>query len=319
MRKILITGSLGQIGTELTMFLREQYGNDNVIASDLTNNGPENVLTSGPFESLDILDAKKMAEICDKYKVNTIVNLAALLSAVAEAKPQLAYDINMNGLFNILEIAREKNISVFTPSSIAAFGPSTPPDNTPQDTIQRPTTMYGVTKVAGELLCDYYYKRFGVDTRGVRFPGLISYKALPGGGTTDYAVHIYYEALKAKKYASFIDKGTMMDMMYMPDAIKAIHDLMEANPDKLVHRNAFNVTAMSFDPEILAWEIRKHIPEFELSYDVDPVKQAISNSWPNSLDDSCAREEWNWKPDYTMESMTKDMLEKLSEKLGIKF
>ena len=194
MRKILITGSLGQIGTELTMFLREQYGNDNVIASDLTNNGPENVLTSGPFESLDILDAKKMAEICDKYKVNTIVNLAALLSAVAEAKPQLAYDINMNGLFNILEIAREKNISVFTPSSIAAFGPSTPPDNTPQDTIQRPTTMYGVTKVAGELLCDYYYKRFGVDTRGVRFPGLISYKALPGGGTTDYAVHIYYEA-----------------------------------------------------------------------------------------------------------------------------
>ena len=199
MRKILITGSLGQIGTELTMFLREQYGNDNVIASDLTNNGPENVLTSGPFESLDILDAKKMAEICDKYKVNTIVNLAALLSAVAEAKPQLAYDINMNGLFNILEIAREKNISVFTPSSIAAFGPSTPPDNTPQDTIQRPTTMYGVTKVAGELLCDYYYKRFGVDTRGVRFPGLISYKALPGGGTTDYAVHIYYEALKAKK------------------------------------------------------------------------------------------------------------------------
>ena len=319
MRKILITGSLGQIGTELTMFLREQYGNDNVIASDLTNNGPENVLTSGPFESLDILDAKKMAEICDKYKVNTIVNLAALLSAVAEAKPQLAYDINMNGLFNILEIAREKNISVFTPSSIAAFGPSTPPDNTPQDTIQRPTTMYGVTKVAGELLCDYYYKRFGVDTRGVRFPGLISYKALPGGGTTDYAVHIYYEALKAKKYASFIDKGTMMDMMYMPDAIKAIHDLMEANPDKLVHRNAFNVTAMSFDPEILAGEIRKHIPEFELSYDVDPVKQAIANSWPNSLYDSCAREEWNWKPDYTMESMTKDMLEKLSEKLGIKF
>ena len=319
MRKILITGSLGQIGTELTMFLREQYGNDNVIASDLTNNGPENVLTSGPFESLDILDAKKMAEICDKYKVNTIVNLAALLSAVAEAKPQLAYDINMNGLFNILEIAREKNISVFTPSSIAAFGPSTPPDNTPQDTIQRPTTMYGVTKVAGELLCDYYYKRFGVDTRGVRFPGLISYKALPGGGTTDYAVHIYYEALKAKKYASFIDKGTMMDMMYMPDAIKAIHDLMEANPDKLVHRNAFNVTAMSFDPEILAGEIRKHIPEFELSYDVDPVKQAIANSWPNSLDDSCAREEWNWKPDYTIESMTKDMLEKLSEKLGIKF
>ena len=318
MRKILITGSLGQIGTELTMFLRNQYGNDNVIASDLSNNGPENVMNSGPFEQLDILDSKKMAEVCDKYKVNTIVNLAALLSAVAEAKPQLAYDINMNGLFNILEISREKNISLFTPSSIAAFGPSTPVDNTPQDTIQRPTTMYGVTKVAGELLCDYYNKRFGVDTRGVRFPGLISYKALPGGGTTDYAVHIFYEALKANNYASFIDKGTMMDMMYMPDAIKAIHDLMEANPENLVHRNAFNVTAMSFDPEILAAEIKKHIPEFELTYDVDSVKQNIANSWPNSLDDSCARNEWNWKPDFTLESMTKDMLENLSKKLDIK-
>ncbi len=319
MRKILITGSLGQIGTELTMFLREKYGNDNIIASDIGNKGEKEVQTSGPFEVLDILDNKKMAEICDKYKVNTIVNLAALLSAVAEEKPQLAYDINMNGLFNILEIAREKNISVFTPSSIAAFGPGTPPDNTPQDTIQRPGTMYGVTKVAGELLCDYYHKRFGVDTRGVRFPGLISYEALPGGGTTDYAVHIYYEALKERKYKSFIDKGTMMDMMYMPDALKAIYELMEANPEKLLHRNAFNVTAMSFDPEILAAEIKKHIPEFELTYDVDPVRQAIANSWPNSLDDSCAREEWNWKPDYTLESMTKDMIEKLSKKLDIQY
>ncbi|MBP2026233.1 nucleoside-diphosphate-sugar epimerase [Acetoanaerobium pronyense] len=319
MRKILITGSLGQIGTELTMYLREQYGNDNVIASGLRKEGPDYIFESGPFEIVDILNAQQVADACEKHNVNTVINLAALLSAVAEGNPQLAYNINMNGLFNILEVARERGAAVFTPSSIAAFGPSTPADNTPQDTIQRPTTIYGVTKVGGELLCDYYYKRFGVDTRGVRFPGLISYKALPGGGTTDYAVHIYYEALKQKKYASFIDKGTQMDMMYMPDAIKAIHDLMEADPSKLVHRNAFNVTAMSFDPEKIAAEIRKHIPEFELTYDVDPVKQAIANSWPNSLDDSCAKEEWGWKPDYTLETMTIDMLDKLSEKLGISY
>ena len=319
MRKILITGSLGQIGTELTMYLREQYGNDNVIASGLRKEGPDYIFESGPFEIVDILNAQQVADVCEKHNVNTVINLAALLSAVAEGNPQLAYNINMNGLFNILEVARERGAAVFTPSSIAAFGPSTPADNTPQDTIQRPTTIYGVTKVGGELLCDYYYKRFGVDTRGVRFPGLISYKALPGGGTTDYAVHIYYEALKQKKYASFIDKGTQMDMMYMPDAIKAIHDLMEADPSKLVHRNAFNVTAMSFDPEKIAAEIRKHIPEFELTYDVDKVKQEIANSWPNSLDDSCAREEWGWKPDYTLETMTIDMLDKLSEKLGISY
>ena len=319
MRKILITGSLGQIGTELTMYLREQYGNDNVIASGRKKEGPDYIFESGPFEIVDILNAQQVADVCEKHNVNTVINLAALLSAVAEGNPQLAYNINMNGLFNILEVARERGAAVFTPSSIAAFGPDTPADNTPQDTIQRPTTIYGVTKVGGELLCDYYYKRFGVDTRGVRFPGLISYKALPGGGTTDYAVHIYYEALKQKKYASFIDKGTQMDMMYMPDAIKAIHDLMEADPSKLIHRNAFNVTAMSFDPEKIAAEIRKHIPEFELTYDVDKVKQEIANSWPNSLDDSCAREEWGWKPDYTLETMTIDMLDKLSEKLGISY
>lgn len=319
MRKILITGSLGQIGTELTMYLREQYGNDNVIASGRKKEGPDYIFESGPFEIVDILNAQQVADVCEKHNVNTVINLAALLSAVAEGNPQLAYNINMNGLFNILEVARERGAAVFTPSSIAAFGPDTPPDNTPQDTIQRPTTIYGVTKVGGELLCDYYYKRFGVDTRGVRFPGLISYKALPGGGTTDYAVHIYYEALKQKKYASFIDKGTQMDMMYMPDAIKAIHDLMEADPSKLIHRNAFNVTAMSFDPEKIAAEIRKHIPEFELTYDVDKVKQEIANSWPNSLDDSCAKEEWGWKPEYTLETMTIDMLDKLSEKLGISY
>lgn len=317
MKRILITGALGQIGTELTAYLREQYGNDNVIASDKNKHGDVNSSEAGPFELLDVVDAKGIADLCRKYGVNQIIHLAAILSATAEKNPQLAYNINMNGTYNILEVAREQGIAVFTPSSIAAFGASTPVDNTPQDTIQRPSTMYGVTKVAGELLCDYYYMRYGLDTRGVRFPGLISYAALPGGGTTDYAVHIYYEALKNKKYASFIGAGTYMDMMYMPDALKAIHDLLEANPDKLEHRNAFNITAMSFDPEMLAAEIRKHIPEFHLTYEVDPVRQAIANSWPNSIDDSAARKEWGWNPKYDLASMTKDMLDKLAIKFNI--
>ncbi len=318
MKKILITGALGQIGTELTAYLREKYGSGNVIASNRRKRGDESFFEAGPFELLNVLDAKEIAGICKKYSINQIVHLAAILSANAENDPQTAYDINMNGTYNVLEVARELGIAVFTPSSIAAFGASTPPDNTPQDTIQRPSTMYGVTKVAGELLCDYYFKRYGVDTRGVRFPGIISYVALPGGGTTDYAVHIYYEALKNKKYASFIKAGTYMDMMYMPDALKAIYDLMEANPDKLKHRNAFNVTAMSFEPEMLASEIKKYIPEFQLTYDVDPVRQAIADSWPNSLDDSAARKEWGWKPKYDMALMTKDMLDKLTVKLNIK-
>jgi nucleoside-diphosphate-sugar epimerase len=318
MKKILITGALGQIGTELITYMRGVYGNDNVVASNRSQHGDASLIESGPFELLNVVDAPRIAEVCKKHGINQIIHLAALLSATAEKDPVMAWDINMNGTYNVLEVAREMGIAVFTPSSIAAFGPTTPPDNTPQDTIQRPTTMYGVTKVAGELLCDYYFKRFGVDTRGVRFPGIISHGALPGGGTTDYAVHIYYEALKNKKYASYIGAGTYMDMMYMEDAIKSIHDLMEANPDKLIHRNAFNVTAMSFDPEMLAAEIRKHIPEFEMTYDVDPVRQAIANSWPNSLDDSAARAEWGWNPKYDLASMTKDMLEKLSVKLDIK-
>lgn len=318
MKKILITGALGQIGTELTAYLREHYGNENVVASNRRKRGDESFFEAGPFELLNVLDAKGIAEICRKYGINQIIHLAAILSANAENNPQVAYDINMNGTYNILEVAREFNIAVFTPSSIAAFGSSTPSDKTPQDTIQRPSTMYGVTKVAGELLCDYYYKRYGVDTRGVRFPGIISYEALPGGGTTDYAVHIFYEALKNKRYTSFIGAGTYMDMMYMPDALKSIHDLMEADPDKLLHRNAFNVTAMSFEPEMLAAEIKKHIPEFRLTYDVDPVRQAIADSWPNSLDDSAARKEWGWMPEYDMVSMTKDMLDKLGKKLKIK-
>jgi nucleoside-diphosphate-sugar epimerase len=296
----------------------EELAKENVVASSRRiKEGHEKLIESGPFEVLNINDSATLASIVDKYKINTIVNLAAVLSAVGENDPQQCWHINMNGLYNVLEVAKEKNCMVYTPSSIAAFGPGTPKDKTPQDTIQRPTTMYGVTKVAGELLCDYYYKRFGVDTRGVRFPGLISYATLPGGGTTDYAVHIYYEALKNKKYSCFIQKGTFMDMMYMPDALRAIIDLIEANPDKLKHRNAFNVSAMSFDPEMLASSIRKYIPEFELDYDVDPIRQCIAESWPNSLDDSAAREEWGWNPKYDLDSMTKDMLEKLRIKLNI--
>ena len=316
MKKILVTGGLGQIGTELIMTLRGVYGNENVIASSIEPGCPDFIRETGVYESVDVLDAKKLGEVCRKHDINQIVHLAAILSAVGESKPQLAYDINMNGLFNVLEVARETGSGVFTPSSIAAFGPSTPKDMTPQDTVQRPTTMYGVTKVAGELLCDYYHQRYGVDTRGVRFPGLISYKALPGGGTTDYAVHIYYEAIKNRKYTSYIAQGTKMDMMYMPDAIKSILDLMEADPSKLIHRNAFNIAAMSFAPEDLAAEIMKHIPDFRLDYAVDPVRQEIADSWPNSLDDSAARAEWGWKPEYDIAKMTADMLEKLAEKLG---
>ena len=316
MKKILVTGGLGQIGTELIMTLRGVYGNENVIASSIEPDCPDFIRETGVYESVDVLDAKKLGEVCRKHDINQIVHLAAILSAVGESKPQLAYDINMNGLFNVLEVARETGSGVFTPSSIAAFGPSTPKDMTPQDTVQRPTTMYGVTKVAGELLCDYYHQRYGVDTRGVRFPGLIPYKALPGGGTTDYAVHIYYEAIKNRKYTSYIAQGTKMDMMYMPDAIKSILDLMEADPSKLIHRNAFNIAAMSFAPEDLAVEIMKHIPDFRLDYAVDPVRQEIADSWPNSLDDSAARAEWGWKPEYDIAKMTADMLEKLAEKLG---
>jgi len=315
-RRILVTGSLGQIGSELVMYLRRKYGDSNVVASDVVKKDVPRVIESGPFETLDVLNAKELAEICKKHKVNTIIHLAALLSAVAEEKFNLAYDINMNGLHNVLEVARENSFSLFVPSSIAAFGPSTPQDKTPQDTIQRPTSLYGVTKVAGELLCDYYNKRFSLDVRGVRFPGLISYEALPGGGTTDYAVHIYYDAVKKGSYECFIKEGTSMDMMYMPDALDAIVNLMEADATKLKHRNAFNITAMSFTPEVIAREITKHMPNFKMTYKVDPVRQGIADSWPNSLDDSAARAEWGWNPKYDLAKMTVDMLAKLKEKLG---
>lgn len=314
MKKILITGACGQIGSELVVKLRGIYGEDNVIATDIK--APTGELGEGNFETLDCTDGKKIYDIAKKHNVDTVMHLAALLSARAEAEPQKAWDLNMGGLMNSLEVARELDLQFFTPSSIGAFGPTTPKDNTPQDTLQRPTTMYGVNKVAGELLCDYYYQRFGVDTRGLRFPGLISYKTLPGGGTTDYAVDIYYEAIRNKKYKSFIKEGTYMDMMYLPDALNAIVDLMEADPTKLEHRNAFNISAISAAPEDFAKSIQKHMPEFTLDYDVDPVRQTIAESWPNAIDSSEAVRQWGYSYNYDIDKMTKEMLEKLKVKLG---
>ncbi|WP_427040498.1 L-threonine 3-dehydrogenase [Enterococcus hirae] len=313
MKKVLVTGCLGQIGSELVLRLREDLGNENVVATDIRM--PEKLEDGELFEILDVMDYEKMRALVEKYQVDTLIHLAALLSAVAEAKPKFAWDLNMVGLVNALEVAREFKLKFFTPSSIGAFGPNTPKGETPQDTLQRPTTMYGVTKVAGELLCDYYYTKYGVDTRGVRFPGLISYKTLPGGGTTDYAVDIYYSAIKEGKYTCFIDRGTAMDMMYMPDAIEAIVQLMNADPKNLVHRNAFNISAMSFEPEEIKASIKKVFPDFEMDYAVDPVRQSIADSWPNSLDISCAQKEWGFQPRYDLDKMTQDMLSKLQEKL----
>lgn len=310
--KILVTGALGQIGSELVNALRARYGEDEVIASDIRM-PPRG--TDGPFEFVDCTNLRSLQEVIRRNDVRTIYHLAALLSALAESKPQVAWDVNMGGLYRVLEVARENHCSVFFPSSIGAFGPGTPPDYTPQDTVQRPTTMYGVTKVSGELLCDYYFQRFGVDTRGVRFPGLISHGAPPGGGTTDYAVEMLYEAVRHRHYFCFLDPDTRLDMMYMPDAMKASIEVMEVAPSRLVHRNAFNVTAMNFTPEELAAEIRKHIPDFKIDYQIDPIRQAIADSWPNSLDDSAARTEWQWSPEFDLSAMVRDMLENLGRKL----
>lgn len=314
MKKILIIGAGGQIGSELTQRLRDEYGNNNIVCSDLRQLQGE-VYERGPIEIIDSTKAQVIADTVKKYEIDTIYNLAAILSAKAEQNPMLGWNVGVGSLVNCLEVAREHKCAVFTPSSIGAFGPSTPKDMTPQDTIQRPTTIYGVTKVTGELLSDYYYTRFGVDTRSVRFPGLISWKTLPGGGTTDYAVDIYYSAVKGEDFACPLRYDTFMDMMYMPDALKAMIDIMEANPDKLVHRNSFNVTAMSFSPEIIYEAIRKHYPDFKMHYEADEVRQKIADSWPNCLDDSCAREEWGWDPQYDLEKMTIDMIDNLRKKL----
>ncbi len=316
MKNVLVIGSTGQIGSELTMVLRKNYRHGRIVAGYIPGSEPTgDLLESGPAERANVCDAKQIADIVDKYDIDTIYNLAALLSATAERLPLKAWDIQMNGLLNVLEVAREKHCAVFTPSSIGSFGPDTPRDNTPQDTIQRPTSMYGVTKVATELLSDYYFHKYGVDTRSVRFPGLISYKTLPGGGTTDYAVEIYYAAVKGEEFVCPLAHGTYMDMMYMPDAIKAAVRLMEADPRYLVHRNSFNIASMSFDPEEVFDAIRKQYPNFTMRYEVDPVRQAIADSWPNKMDDVCARKEWGWSPSYNLETMTKDMIKHLKAKL----
>ena len=314
MKNILVIGAVGQIGSELTLELRKRYGNSNVVAGYRATKPSGELLESGPAEVADSTNAQQVADVVKKYKIDTIYNLAAILSAVGEAKPLMAWQVGIGGLMNCLEIAREFGCAVSTPSSIGAFGGGTPLDNTPQDTIQRPQTMYGITKVTGELLSDYYFKKFGVDTRSVRYPGIISNVTLPGGGTTDYAVEIYYEAVKNGKYTCPLGAGTFLDMMYMPDAIDAAINLMEADPAKLKHRNAFNVSSMSFDPEIIAAEIKKHIPGFTMDYQVEPIKQAIANSWPNNMDDSCARSEWGWSPKWNLEKMTVDMLKAIREK-----
>ena len=316
MKNILVIGSTGQIGSELTMKLRREIPNSTVVAGYIKGCDPKGILLeSGPAEEADVTNAAQLAAIVDKYRIDTIYNLAALLSAVAEAKPLLAWHIQMDGLINILEIAREKYCAVFTPSSIGSFGENTPHKNTPQDTIQRPRTMYGVTKVSTELLSDYYFHKYGVDTRSVRFPGLISYVTLPGGGTTDYAVEIYYAAVKGEDFACPIPAGTYMDMMYMPDALHAAVQIMQADPTRLIHRNAFNIASMSFEPEQLRAEILRFEPDFKMHYVNDPVRKAIADSWPDNMDDSCARAEWDWKPTYDLHSMSEDMFRHLREKL----
>ena len=316
MKNVLVIGSTGQIGSELTRELRKRYGNDSIIAGYIKGAEPKGELKeSGPSAEADVTNPEMIANIVKKYNVDTIYNLAALLSVVAEKKPQLAWKIGIDGLWNILEVARENNCAVFTPSSIGSFGLSTPHTQTPQDTVQRPGTIYGVSKVTTELLSDYYFKKYGVDTRSVRFPGLISYVTPPGGGTTDYAVDIYYAAVRGEKFVCPIKKGTLMDMMYMPDGLHAAISLMEADPTRLVHRNGFNIASMSFDPEEIFQAIKRHKPNFEMEYDVDMLKQGIADSWPDSLDDSCARAEWDWKTQYDLESMTVDMLKNLEAKL----
>jgi len=315
MKKILVTGALGQIGTELVPYLRKVYGENSVVATGRRAREGHSIVEEGNFEILDITQVEDLSNMLNKHGIDTIYHMASLLSATGEKDPQALWEINMNGLVNILEAAREKNCTLFFPSSIAVFGPETPKDHTPQDAITRPTTIYGVTKVAGELLCDYYHLKYGMDIRGLRYPGVISSDALPGGGTTDYAVHIYYDALQKGSYTCFLSEGTYIDMIYMPDVLKGTVDLMEADPSKLKHRNAYNFTAMSFSPQEQAREIKKHIPGFEIDYAVDSVRQSIADSWPNSIDDSAAQTEWGWKPEYDLAAMTKDMLQALSKKL----
>lgn len=315
MKRILVVGAGGQIGTELVPHLQNNYGKDNVIAADLKDAQVEKLRANGIAEKLDVTDAPAFVELVKKYKVDTIFNLVALLSATGEKNPQLAWHLNMTALLNSLNIAKDNGCAVFTPSSIGAFGASTPHDDTPQDTVMRPNTIYGVCKVSGELLSDYYFTRFGVDTRSVRFPGIISNGALPGGGTTDYAVEVFYRITEeGHHYTCEVPHDSYMDMMYMPDALNAVTMLMEADPSRLRHRNSFNIASMSFTPEQLFASIAKRIPDARFDYDIDPVKAAIADSWPNKMDDSCARQEWDWAPKWGMEEVIDDMLAAVQRK-----
>jgi threonine 3-dehydrogenase len=309
---IMVTGALGQIGSELIPKLKSIHGKESVIATDVKK--PESNY-NGVYEELDVLDHVKMRKLIQEYDVDIVYHLAAILSATGEKNPDLAWKINVEGLHSLLDLAREKEFRVFIPSSIAVFGPETPRVMTPQNTVLKPRTMYGITKVIGELLGNYYYEKYGVDVRGVRFPGIISNVAKPGGGTTDYAVEIFYEAIKNKKYTCFLRDDTMLPMMYMPDCLKAFISLMNVESDELKHRCDFNLSAMSFDPKTLAKEIKKHMPEFEISYKPD-YRQEIADSWPESIDDSTARDEWSWKPDFDLPTMVQDMLKVLQERFN---
>jgi len=314
MNRILVTGAVGQIGSELTLELRKRYGADNVVATGRKTEPSEELKNSGPFYFIDVGRKETIEEVVEKHGIDSIVHMAAILSAVGEKNPQLAWHVNMDGLYNVLEVAREREMArVIIPSSIAVFGPETPTDNTPNETVLKPRTMYGVTKVAGELLSDYYFYRFGLDVRGLRYPGIVSHETLPGGGTTDYAVAIYYEAVKNGRYTCFVREDTRLPMMYMPDCIKATIDLAEAPLDKLKHHSDFNVGAMSFSAGELAASIRKQMPDFECSYEPD-FRQEIADSWPSSIDDTPARDEWGWQPDFDLDKMTEDMLTNLKRK-----
>lgn len=315
MKRILVVGAGGQIGTELVPHLQKNYGYDNVIAADLKPEAVEKISKYAIGEKLDVTDYAAFEAIIKKYDIDSIFNMVALLSATGEKNPQFAWKLNMGALLNSLNLALEHKCALFTPSSIGAFGENTPHDDTPQDTVMRPNTIYGVCKVSGELLSDYYHSRFGVDTRSVRFPGIISYGALPGGGTTDYAVEVFYEILKSGHYTCEVPHDEYMDMLYMPDALEAVTTLMEADPSKLIHRNSFNITSMSFTPDQLFAAISKRIPSATFDFKVDPVKAAIAASWPNKMDDSCARKEWGWAPKWDLEHMVDDMLEKIAQKI----
>ena len=309
MKRILVTGAGGQIGSWLVPRLRELYGSSKVLATDVRHSGVES--EGGPFQVVDATNAKAVGQAVMRHRADTVFHLAAILSAVGERDPRLAWHVNMTSLEAVLEVARQQRCAVFVPSSIGVFGSTTPREMTPQDTLMRPETIYGGTKLAGELLCDYYHRRYAVDTRGIRFPGLVSYGARPGGGTTDWAVDIFHKAIRDGRYTCFLDQDTRMDFMYMPDAIRASVELMEADPERLLHRNAFNVTAMQLTPASLAAEIEKHVPGFTVSYEVDAGRQAIADSWPHRVDDRAASEEWGWKPAFDLAAMTVDMFEHL--------